>query len=114
RPILRHQHQPAIGHRLGNDTQMRTVRQQPIVLLGLTSGKPASELAPPLGKIAYLGNPMSVPRLIEPAIEIRWIRHDSRRQSKNALEGEIGESEVPASVELCDADRQMVEHGSLR
>ena len=112
--VLRDHHQPAVGHRLGDDAQMHRAGQRPVVLYRLVGGKPLLDLASPRGIVAHLGHLALLPRAVEHPAEMGRIGNEVRRYGQHALERLIGEDHFVLRVELGDADRKLVQHGTLR
>src|SRR3546814_6275602 len=74
--------QPAIGMRLGENTQMGTFGKRPCLLDRLrSSGEPLPPLVAPAQEIALLGDAPLLAHPLEQAIELRSEEHTSELQS---------------------------------
>ena len=113
-PVLRNQHQPAIGQRLRDDPQVRAVTQRPGFLLRRTGQEPARALSPPGREIARFGHPARIARLIQEPFELRRIDHHGGLERENALERLVGKGQLALCIELGDPGGQLVQHGALR
>src|SRR5690606_1890071 len=68
--VLGDQHQPPVGHRIGDDAQVRLVRERPGFLARCAGAEPLRVLASPSGEIAYLRSLPGVARVAEETLEI--------------------------------------------
>ncbi len=107
--------QPAVGHRLGDDAQVRAV--------GLSVRGPRSSSRRrnhPVssrrhaGKSRVSGNRPASRAVSRKRSNVERVEPRRRRQREDPLERLVGEGQPPLGVELRDPDRQLVEHRALR
>src|SRR3546814_2285762 len=86
--------QPAIGMRLGENTQMGTFGKRPCLLDRLrSSGEPLPPLVAPAQEIALLGDAPLLAHPLEQAIELRPFRQPFRLKRKDEGERMVEEHE---------------------
>ena len=112
--VLRHQHQSAIGQRLGDDAQMGAVRQGPCILDRRVAGEPLRQFRTPGGKVPRFGQAPRIAGLIQKPIEVWRIDARGPGQRENPLKRLVGKRQPAIGIELGNADGKLVQHAALR
>ena len=113
-PVLGDHHQPAIGERLRDDPQMRTVRQRPSFFMRLVALEPLGQFVAPGGEVADFGDAAILAGNQQHLLEGRAVVDHARWQREHAVEWLVGEGHAVRRIELRHPDRQLVEHRALR
>jgi hypothetical protein len=93
---------------------MGAVRERPCLILSGILGEPADMIAAPGRIVARLGHAADVAGNIEPALEAQTALHIGAVQPEEALEGLVGENQLPHRIELRHTRRQQIEQRALR
>ena len=111
--VLGDKDKAAVGHRLGDDPQMRAAGQRPGFLARFAHPEPRLPLPPPLGKVAHFGGAATFARFGHEAIKRRARLDHLFAQRKQPPERTVGEGQALLGIEQRDADRELIEQRAL-
>ena len=112
-PVLENHQQSAIGHRLGQHAQMRSVGKQPILLGAVCGLEPLPSFDLPGGKVACFGQAPGLAHPVEHTVEFRPLRQPFWAHREDRLERHVAECQRSIGGELRDPRRQAIERFAL-
>ena len=92
---------------------MGRIGKRPVLLMRFVGQEPSGHFLPPVREIPDLGDASVLARGHQHLFERGAFANDPRRQAEHAMEGLVRERHPAVCIELRDADRKLIEHGTL-